>query len=107
MNWGILIFVVAAGFTLAGLVSAVHASGSGNQAEFRISFENPLAVGWSVFLCMFAGPYIVLKNATRYWVQGLLPISILAFCSLLAGVWSFCSGIFVVEFLRFSGLITV
>ncbi len=106
-NWGILLFVGASGFTLSGLLYALHASATHDQPGFRLSFRNPAATGWSVILCLLAGPYIIISNALRYWREGLLPGSILAFCTALSVLWSFCSGVFVVQALHLTGLITV
>ncbi|PCI03403.1 MAG: hypothetical protein COB78_10620 [Hyphomicrobiales bacterium] len=96
---------MASGFIVAGLVSAMHQTISGTNAQFRLSFSGPLVAIWSLFVCLFAGPYIVIKSAGVYWINGALSGAIMASCALLSMFWSFCSGIFVVQTLYIAGVI--
>lgn len=105
--WWLVAFMIASGFTTAGLLSSLHSSVAGDGPDFRLSFDNPLSAFWSAFVCLFAGPVIVLKNAANHWVSGLLPFSVLLFCFALSAMWSFCSGVFVVQLAAMFGLIQV
>ncbi|MFK5979369.1 MAG: hypothetical protein QM488_10830 [Rhizobiaceae bacterium] len=102
---GILLFILASGFITAGFISAMHQTVSGSKAGFRVSFSGPLVALWSLFVCLFAGPYIVIKSAGVFWSKGALSGAVMASCALLSMFWSFCSGIFVVQTLYIVGLI--
>lgn len=105
MELWIVIFVLASGFTAAGLVSAVHETVSGNNSDFRLSFANPLKAGWSLFVCLFAGPYIMIRNTAICWLNGTVPGAIMLFCLGVSVIWSYCSGCFVVHSMIGLGLI--
>lgn len=102
---GILLFILASGFIAAGFISAMHHTVSGTNAQFRLSFAGPLVAVWSLFVCLFAGPYIVIKSAAIYWSKGALSGTLMASCALLSVFWSFCSGVFVVQTLHIVGVI--
>lgn len=103
-DWTLMLFVIASGFTAAGLLSAIHRAVSGSDAEMRLSVASPLAVFWSILLCAFAGPYIAVSHAWPYWRQGDLPHHRMALVAAISGIWSFCSGVFVVQFCALIGL---
>lgn len=96
-----VLFAIASGFTIAGLLSAVHGlirdRAGMNRGAIGLSFANPVVGAWSLLLCAFAGPYLSLALALPSWRRGRLPGPVLAFLGLIAGVWSFCSGVFVVQ----------
>ena len=48
---------------------------------------------------MFAGPWLVLSQGLRYFANGRLPVPAFGLLAGLSVVWSFCSGVFVVELL--------
>ena len=104
-SFGILLFILASGFIAAGLISAMHHTVSGTHAGLRLSFADPLVATWSLFVCLFAGPYIVIKGAMIRWSHGAVSGVILTSCALLSVFWSFCSGVFVVQTLHIVGLI--
>jgi len=104
-NIGIFLSVLASGFIAAGLVSAMHRTVSGETADFRLPLYNPLLAGWSLFLCLFAGPIIVITNAAKLWVKDAISDRLMVLCIAISFIWSFYSGIFVIQTLQFSGLI--
>lgn len=97
-----VLFVLACGFVSAGLLNAVHLVLQGQEEELPpngmvLYFHTPAAIAWSMFVCTFAGPYLVLSQGLRFWQLGHLPNSVLSFCAVISLVWSFCSGVFIVE----------
>lgn len=106
-NWGVLAFVLAIGFATSGLMSAIHINAIGSPAEFRLWLTNPLAVAYSFFVCMVAGPYIIATKSLSYWREGYLPNSVFGICLMLAVAWSFCSGILIAEGLRLCGFVSI
>jgi len=107
----IITYVLAVGFVLAGLLNAVHVAimpnGEDENGHFLLYFDTPLATIWSIIICIFAGPYLVAKNGLRFWTKGLLPNTALVMCGIVTLVWSFCSGIIIVETAISLGILVV
>jgi len=99
---GIVLFVLAAGFVAAGLLNALHCSLQ-NEEETEegellvLHFDSPANIAWAVIMCVFAGPYLVIKNGFHFWKIQVLPLSALVLCGAISLIWSFCSGVFIVE----------
>ena len=84
-DWWLFGFVIAFGFTTAGLIAGIHSAATASAPSFRLYLHSPLAVAWSVAVCMFAGPWLVLSQGLRYFANGRLPVP--AF-GLLAGIFN-------------------
>lgn len=107
----VILFVVACGFVTAGLLNAIHLSLQGQVEEATgnglvLYFHSPIAIAWSMFICVFAGPYLIVSQGLRFWMDEHLPFGALAFCGVISIVWSFCSGVFMTEiFIQASNLV--
>ncbi len=104
---GIIAMVIASGFVTAAMLGSLAAAVGGDDRSFRITLETPSKTLATFVFCMFAGPYLIVGNALNFWKQGYIPASILAFCGFISIVWSFCSGILVLQLLSLSGIIAV
>ena len=100
-QWGAVAFVLLSGFIVAGLLNALHqniyAAGQDDDGLFLLYFGTPLSTLWSLIICFFAGPYLIAKNAYHFWRLKHIPFTVLAFCGMISVIWSFCSGVFIVE----------
>jgi hypothetical protein len=105
-NWAFLLFVAACGFAASGLLSSAHRVLSEVELGFRLDLKGPATILWSVFLCMFAGPYILVNLALPFWRAGRIPASGLAAVAAIAVVWSFCAGVLVVQLIAILGLVS-
>ena len=98
---GVIVFVLLSGFVVAGLLNAIHQNiykgAEDEDGLFVLYFDTPLAIFWSLIICFFAGPYLVLKNGLHYWLHDHIPLTVLAFCGVVSLIWSFCSGVFIVD----------
>ena len=106
----LVLFVIACGFVSAGLLNAIHLMIQGPQEELPpngmvLYFDTPGAIAWSMFICMFAGPYLVISHGLKLWTAGHLPSPVVGFCCLISLVWSFCSGVFIVEVIHAAGFV--
>ena len=101
------IFIVAAGFVSAALLWNTRFLKSGPFGNFSVKSEAPTGVLAKFVFCMFTGPYMIADNGLAIWRKGELRFSVFLICLLLAVLWSFCSGIFVVQMLVFTGVISV
>lgn len=99
---GLLLFVLCAGFVAAGLLNAlhrtlIHVDEEEEASPMVLRFDSSGSIAWSMFVCVFAGPYLVLSNGLYFWRMSVLPTPALLTCGLLSVIWSFCSGVFIVE----------
>jgi hypothetical protein len=92
-----VLFAVACGMTAAGLVSSLHRALAGEAAGFRAPVGSPVAAVWAVLLSLFAGPFLVLSIALPAGVATRRLALRAALGILLALVWSFCSGVVVIQ----------
>lgn len=90
-------FAVACGFTAAGLVTALYQMTHSAHAGFRALFGTPAQAFWSLALCTFAGPWIMLSAALHVWRGGKLPVAWVGVAAAISAAWSFCSGVVIVQ----------
>lgn len=98
----LILYAVGIGFVIAGLLNAIHQTvaieGEDEKGQFILYFDTPVSTVWSIVVCIFAGPYLVLKNGHSFWRDGHLPFSAMLVCTFISCLWSLCSGIVLVEF---------
>lgn len=117
INMGIVLYVIASGFVLAGLLNALHQLAQkshatlcdenndmsktifdiNNRPLLMLKFGSTLEILWSIVMCFLAGPYLVLIQSYRFWKANIIASSVFTICIFISVIWSFCSGIFVVE----------
>lgn len=90
-------FAMACGFTAAGFVASLYRFANHGEAGFRAVFGSPSQALWSLMLCTFAGPWIILSASLDVWRGGRMPAAWLAFAAALCATWSFCSGVVIVQ----------
>ncbi len=90
-------FAVACGFTAAGLVTSLYQMTHSVNAGFRAIFDTPAQALWSLALCAFAGPWIMLSAALHVWRGGRLPVAWVGVAAAISAAWSFCSGVVIVQ----------
>ncbi|MEQ8783949.1 MAG: hypothetical protein RIE06_30135 [Roseibium album] len=90
-------YVASAGFVAAGVLGSLYQLVTRQPPKFSFSGENLLAFLIEVFLCVFAGPFIIMRNAIRGRRIEKRPLGWLVASSTIAGMWSMCSGILVMN----------
>ncbi|MCF6320658.1 MAG: hypothetical protein L3J32_02675 [Rhizobiaceae bacterium] len=98
LDLGLFTFVSAFGFVTAAIIGSFLVNLK-QLSDFRFP-ENPLAQ-WFIALPVtaFAGPYWVARESMFGMVRGGISYLIGGFGILVSVIWSFCAGVFVVEFL--------
>ncbi|HUG63000.1 MAG TPA: hypothetical protein VMP03_14205 [Methylomirabilota bacterium] len=91
-------FAMASGFVAAGVLSSFYQLVTASPARFELSADRMLAGLVQIFLLMFAGPVILMRNAIRGRIIERRPLRWLAASTTIAAVWSLCSGVIVLEF---------
>lgn len=121
---GIVLYVIASGFVFAGLLNTLHqlaqsarttisnnaAELSGHEPDFNnqehefnearslmLRFGTPFEILSSIILCFLAGPYLVLIQSYRFWKTQQITTSVFTICLFVSVIWSFCTGVFVIE----------
>lgn len=91
-------FAVATGFVSAGVISSFYQLVTAEPARFDLGGDRLVAGVAMVMLLMFAGPAILMRNAVRgRRIEG-RPVGWLIASTAIAGGWSLCSGIVVLQF---------
>lgn len=95
----ILVFCAAFGFASAGAISSFYAWMTSRHADFSFPEPNLKAAAVTIFINMFAGPFIVARKV----IAGLRTREVRAvpavLAALVAGMWSTVAGIFYISLL--------
>ncbi|WP_349357430.1 DUF6949 family protein [Stappia sp.] len=97
IDLAIAAYIGAAGFVMAGILGSFYQLVTGEPLRFSISLETWLKGVATGFLCVFAGPFIIMRNAIRGHRIEHRPLGWLVASSTIAGMWSICSGVFVLQ----------
>ena len=91
-------YIGCAGFVAAGVIGSLYQLVTNQPPRFGLSLESFFGAFGSFILCLFAGPFIIMRNAIRgRRIEG-RPIGWLVASSTIAGMWSICSGVVVMQF---------
>ncbi len=90
-------YIASAGFVAAGLLGSLYQLVTSQPLRFTFASENLLIFLRDMFLCVFAGPFIIMRNAIRGRRIEKRPLGWLLASSTIAGMWSMCSGILVMN----------
>ena len=94
----VALYIGCAGFVAAGVIGSFYQLVTDQPLRFNFSVDSLFSAIISVGLCLLAGPFIIMRNAIRgRRIEG-RPIGWLVASSTIAGMWSICSGIFVMQF---------
>ena len=89
------------GVVTAGLVSSLYRLVTNKPPSFQMWQETTVGIIGGVLTLMLAGPSVIMRNALRAQVIENRPPGWLVVSSLMAGLWSFLVGIFVLSLLLF------
>jgi hypothetical protein len=94
-----LVYVTSVGFVCAGILASLYQITAQRPAGFRVTINSWPGVFFSVVICTFAGPFIIMRNALRGRRLENRPIGWLFGSSAIASVWSACSGVLLLNVL--------
>lgn len=94
---GLLIYMVAIGFTLAGI--AVHGYGlvAANALRFDEQPASMLQAVGQTMVIVIGGPLLISKWVLRAWLVERRPAALAALGLGVSGFWSFCSGLLLLD----------
>ena len=92
-------YIACAGFVAAGVLGSLYQLVTHEPPRFNFnSGEGFTSLVTAVVMCVFAGPFIIMRNAIRGRRIENRPLGWLVASSTIAGMWSVCSGIMVMNF---------
>ena len=91
-------YAVAAGFVSSGFIGSLYQLLTDKPPKFSVEADSVLKGVSSTFVCIFAGPFIIMRQAIRGRLLEKRPLGWLAASAAIATGWSLCSGIIVIEF---------
>ncbi|MEQ9146437.1 MAG: hypothetical protein RLO08_18965 [Parvibaculaceae bacterium] len=93
------ILTLATGIVTAGLVASFYRLVTNKPPSFQMWQETTMGLIGGVATLVLAGPSVIMRNALRAQVIENRPPAWLVLSALLAGLWSFMVGIFVLNLL--------
>ncbi|MBO6759041.1 MAG: hypothetical protein JJ902_22115 [Roseibium sp.] len=94
----IALYIACAGFVAAGVLGSFYQLLTNQPPRFNFPVDSIVGTITSIAVCLFAGPFIIMRNAIRgRRIEG-RPIGWLVASSTIAGMWSMCSGLVVMQF---------
>jgi len=93
----ILVFALATGFVVSGIVSNVYSLVTNGQSIFHFPVTSDATRLVMVGLLIFAGPHILFRAAKRSLQIGDWPTAYIVTCFALCSVWSFAVGLLVLK----------
>ncbi|MCB1496325.1 MAG: hypothetical protein KDJ86_11095 [Bauldia sp.] len=99
MNSEMLLLVYAGtiGFVAAGITASFYRMVTCESPRFGPSGSGSLAWAAAIAFGALAGPVIIVQNVRNSIREGRVPHSMLAAGIVIAGIWSGCTGILVLE----------
>lgn len=95
--FALTIYAIACGYTAAGLMVSAWRVGHAQTLRFRARFDGISNAFWSLALCIFGGPYIILDAVFSSWRRGSASGELVAGTVFVSVLWSFCSGVVLVQ----------
>ncbi|MEP2944013.1 MAG: hypothetical protein ABJM86_05565 [Hyphomicrobiales bacterium] len=94
----ITMYIVCAGFASAGLLGSFVQLWKTEPVGFSINYDSFINGLVGVFVCIFAGPFIIMRNTLRgRRIEG-RPLGWVIMASGIASLWSFCTGLVIMHF---------
>lgn len=99
MVWDLIVagFAIAIGFVGSGIIASFYQLIMARPPRFDLEGSSIAAGVAGVVLLMFAGPVILMRNAIRGRLLERRPVGWLAASTLIAGAWSLCSGVVLLQ----------
>lgn len=104
LEFNVILFVSAFGFIGAAIIYTLFVNAD-RVGDIRLP-ESRIVL-WLIVLPLtaFTGPYWVAIESQQGLAEGRFSFTLYVVGLIIAGVWSFCAGVFVVEFLHLLNLV--
>ena len=104
LEFNVILFVSAFGFISAAIIYTLFVNAD-RVKDIKLP-ENRVAL-WLIALPLtaFTGPYWIAIESHQGLAERRFSFALYVFGLIIAGIWSFCAGVFVVEFLHLLNLV--
>lgn len=94
----VALLIIMTGFVSSGVLGSFYQVLSDKPIGFAVNYQSIIGSVTGVFLCVFAGPFIIMRNTIRgRRIEGRAFGWVVA-ASALATLWSFFTGIVILQF---------
>ena len=91
-------YIIITGFVCSAVLSSFWQLFKSEPIGFGVSYSSWMAGIAGVIFCVFAGPFIIVRNSIRgRKIEG-RPLGWVLAASGIASLWSFCTGLFILHF---------
>ncbi len=94
----VLLYSAATGFVVAGIVASFYQWITAEPPRFAPLGPSAAALMITFLFCAIAGPFIIMRNAIERRGKLRTAIGWVAGSLVIAGMWSVCSGLLVLDF---------
>lgn len=91
-------YIVCAGFVCSGVLASFIQLWKPEPVGFNIEYKSWLDGIFGVLFCVFAGPFIIMRNTIRGRRIEKRPMGFVVMASIVAFLWSFCTGLLIMHF---------
>jgi len=91
------IYIILTGFTCSGVLGSFIQIWKAEPVGFSVRYDDWIQGFLGVLFCVFAGPFIIMRNTVRgRKIEG-RPIGWVIAASAIASGWSFCTGLLILH----------
>lgn len=94
----ISVYLIVTGFVSAGVLGSFYQWIRAEPVGFAVEYENWVHGFLGVLFCVFAGPFIIMRNTIRARRLEGRPFGWIVASSAIASLWSFCTGLIILHF---------
>jgi hypothetical protein len=94
----VLLYAGTVGFVSGGIIASFYQWMTSEPARFGLFGRGLVAVATTFIFCAFTGPVIIVGHALKSMRGNGQPVGLLLGSIVVAGMWSCCSGIVMLQF---------
>ena len=90
-------YIIITGFVCSAVLGSFWQIFRSEPVGFAVTYTTWVAGFMGVFFCVFAGPFIIVRNSIRgRKIEG-RPLGWVVAASGIASLWSFCTGLVIIQ----------
>lgn len=91
-------YIIITGFVCSAVLGSFWQLFKAEPVGFAVTYTSWIAGFTGVIFCVFAGPFIIVRNSIRgRKIEG-RPVGWVVAASGIASLWSFCTGLVILQF---------
>ena len=90
-------YIIVTGFVFSAVLGSFWQLFKSEPVGFSVTYSSWIAGFSGVIFCVFAGPFIIIRNSIRgRKIEG-RPVGWIVAASGIASLWSFCTGLVIIQ----------